>query len=159
MSDAFQLAMAFTKKWEGGYVNDPVDPGGETYRGITRKNWPDWAGWEYVEKRDLRKADEFVDEFYLQNFWLASGCDKMSTAAAICVFDSAVNCGVGRVKRWVVDLNVKDAVEAKRVSKVILQTRIAYYNSLVEKKPALKKFLKGWLNRVNDLSKYTDIVS
>jgi len=40
----------------------------------------------------------------------------------------------------------------------MIQRRIQYYKDIVVKKPALNKFLKGWLNRVNDLSKYIDIV-
>src|ERR1035441_4044145 len=34
---------------EGGYANNPADAGGETYKGIARKFWPQWCGWKYVD--------------------------------------------------------------------------------------------------------------
>ena len=34
---------------EGGYVDDPDDRGGETYKGISRKNHPAWEGWEIID--------------------------------------------------------------------------------------------------------------
>ena len=78
---------------------------------------------------------------------------------AIVVFDSAVNCGVGRVRSWLDELaKVKENLAEERKSRWLLQRRIQYYKTIVEKKPALQKFLKGWLNRTNDLSKYIDIV-
>ena len=38
------------EKWEGGYVNDPVDRGGETYKGVTRRFNPKWAGWPLIDQ-------------------------------------------------------------------------------------------------------------
>ena len=34
---------------EGGYVDDRDDRGGETYRGISRNNFPDWKGWKKID--------------------------------------------------------------------------------------------------------------
>jgi lysozyme family protein len=45
----FESAYQYLYSWEGGWVNDPVDRGGETYRGIARKAWPGWAGWTRVD--------------------------------------------------------------------------------------------------------------
>jgi len=39
-----------TLKHEGGYANHSADKGGETYRGITRKNNPNWQGWKYIDE-------------------------------------------------------------------------------------------------------------
>jgi lysozyme family protein len=74
-----------TSGFEGGYVNDPADRGGETYRGISRKSWPDWAGWALIDQAKaagLRSAsaigrhfaddsemDALVTEFYKNEFW------------------------------------------------------------------------------------------
>lgn len=46
---AFEPAYQFLYKYEGGWANDPVDRGGETYRGISRKAWPGWQGWARVD--------------------------------------------------------------------------------------------------------------
>jgi lysozyme family protein len=150
MTDTFQNALTFVLKWEGGYSNDPVDPGGETKYGISKRAHPN------VDIKNLTK--EQAGEIYRKEYWTAMSCDSMTPSVAICVFDSAVNCGVGRVKKWVVDLNVKDVEAEKRESRKLLQTRLAYYNSLVALKPSFKKYIKGWNNRVNDLSKYIDMV-
>jgi lysozyme family protein len=148
--DTFKLALDFTLRWEGSYVNDPSDPGGETNFGISKRAHPE------VDIKGLTK--ETAGDIYRKDYWEATGCDVMTRSVAICAFDSAVNCGVGRTKGWVADLNVKDEEEAKRASRFLLQKRLAYYASLVEKRPVFKKYIRGWNNRVNDLSKYIDIV-
>jgi lysozyme family protein len=150
MTDAFNLALTFTLRWEGGYVNDPVDPGGETKYGISKRAHPN------VDIKNLTK--EQAGEIYRKDYWDTLSCDNMTKSVAICAFDSAVNCGVGRTKKWLVDLNVKDVAEEKRASRLLLQKRLAYYASLVVARPPFKKYINGWNNRVNDLSKYIDMV-
>lgn len=105
----FELALERTLKHEGGYVNHPSDPGGETYRGISRKNWPDWAGWDLVDQVKLahdpgedvesffggmRGMDVLVHDFYELNFWKYDGIEDDVVAAKI--FDMAVNMGSKR---------------------------------------------------------------
>ena len=46
---SFEKAYAQTAKHEGGYVKDPADAGGETFRGISRRNHPAWPGWKCVD--------------------------------------------------------------------------------------------------------------
>lgn len=151
-------AFAFIAIWEwgnrkdGGYTNDPTDPGGETKWGISKRAHPD------IDIKSLTKEEALV--IYEKDYWLKIGADKMEKKLAIAAFDCAVNCGVGRTKSWLAELNEKEKVEAvKRSDKWLLQRRIQYYKILVEKKPALNKYIKGWCNRVNDLSKYVDIVT
>lgn len=98
---------------EGGYSNHPDDRGGETYRGISRKAWPDWEGWRVIDVSEVstmpqKKADEFlasipwldghVEDFYRANFWPA-WMDKLPPALAIETFDAAVNHGTSRAAR------------------------------------------------------------
>ena len=50
----FKQAYQIIDRNEGGYANDPADPGGETYRGIARKINPKWPGWvtiDFIKKR------------------------------------------------------------------------------------------------------------
>jgi lysozyme family protein len=51
---SFETAYKQTAKFEGGYANSPKDPGGETFRGISRKAHPDWAGWPIIDQ--IKKA-------------------------------------------------------------------------------------------------------
>ena len=39
----------FIKPIEGGYSNVATDKGGETYGGISRKFWPNWSGWAFID--------------------------------------------------------------------------------------------------------------
>lgn len=151
--DSFKLAMVFVEKWEGGekYTNDPVDPGGETKWGISKRAYPD------VDIKSLTKLE--AEQIYYKDYWLKIGADKMGKKLAIVCFDSAVNCGVGRTRSWVAELNAKEEMAEERKSRWMIQRRTQYYLDLVKKKPALNKYIKGWLNRVNDLSKYVDIVT
>jgi lysozyme family protein len=98
----FVEAYAATAKTEGGYVNDPQDPGGETYCGISRRWHPRWEGWKLVDvlkdDREALKASAtlsvMVKRFFYDEFWLKLGCDeieKMSPAVAFELYDSAVN--------------------------------------------------------------------
>lgn len=71
---------------EGGYVNDPRDPGGETKYGISKRAYPK----ENIKDLTLAQAKAI----YYRDYWLKCGCDK-APAAAFDVFDMAVNSGVG----------------------------------------------------------------
>ena len=152
MSDNFTLALTFSLRWEGGdkYTNDPVDPGGETKYGISKRAYPD------VDIKSLTLEEATL--LYKKDYWDKAGCESMEKQLAIVVFDSAVNCGVGRTRSWLAELNEKKDLEEARKSRWFIQRRIQYYLDLVKKKPALNKYIKGWLNRTNDLSKYVDIV-
>lgn len=50
MNENFLKSYDILIKHEGGYVNDPDDKGGETYKGIARKFNPDWKGWKIIDK-------------------------------------------------------------------------------------------------------------
>jgi lysozyme family protein len=135
--ELFRKAMKFTSKWEGGYVNDPQDPGGETKYGISKRAYP---------KEDIKNLTiDRAYELYKRDYWDKCGCDNYDFPLACSVFDAAVNCGVKRALGW---LEVAHSAEAFNLM------RERYYNVLVEKRPTLGKFKKGWMNRLNDLRKY-----
>ena len=46
----FNKAYKKTAASEGGYSNDPEDPGLETYCGISRRHWPKWPGWKEIDR-------------------------------------------------------------------------------------------------------------
>lgn len=138
----FRAALQFVLKWEGGYVNDPKDPGGETKWGISKKAHPD------IDIKNL--TPEKAAEIYAQEYWDRAGCDGMVSPLNIAVFDTAVNCGVNRAVAWA--RSVKTAEE-------YLKLRKEYYIGLATKNPNLQKFLKGWLNRLNDLCKLVEVIA
>lgn len=92
---------------EGGYVNDPDDAGGETYKGISRKANPNWDGWISIDaikkahpttfKGILKKTPELekkVQELYKDKYWDCFELDDVpSQLVAEQMFDTAVNQG------------------------------------------------------------------
>jgi len=151
----FMRAMKFTAKWEGFFSNDKTDPGGKTKYGISDAGDGivdglididrDGVGDVPVEELTREQALEIFYNFY----WLASGCGDLDLPMAVCVFDSAVNCGVTRAKRW---LRYSDD------PKSLLDKRRQFYYSLIEERPPLRKYRNGWLNRLNDLHKYVSVL-
>lgn len=134
--------MEFLLKWEGGYSNDPSDPGGETKYGISKRAHPD---------EDIKNlTPERAMAIYASDYWDKAGCDSIPFPLNVVVFDSAVNCGVGMARLW-----LKDSLDAE----MYLAFRKNYYLGIVVKRPASQKYLKGWLNRLSDLQKFLDIVS
>jgi len=107
-----QQAIIKTIGHEGGYVNDPVDRGGETYRGIARKFWPQWMGWLIIDQqknsldfpKNLKHIDtlnEMVVGFYHKNFLLSINLDLIDSGDIVKeVFDSGVNCGSKTASMW-----------------------------------------------------------
>lgn len=134
----FKTAMAFVLKWEGGakYTNDPKDPGGETKFGISKRAHPEEDIKNLTPQRAL--------EIYANDYWHKVGCDDIPSPLNIVVFDTAVNCGVGRAKDWL--RKAKDVEE-------FLSLRKEYYVRLASTTEWASKYLNGWLNRLNDLTK------
>ncbi len=103
----FNQAFRITAAHEGGYVDDPDDRGGETYRGISRKHHPDWSGWAILDgfkshptfpaNIDDGALDASVAAFYKSLYWNPfQGDDLSSQLIANELFDSGVNMGVSR---------------------------------------------------------------
>lgn len=108
----FKVALVKVLKHEGGYVNDPLDKGGETYKGISRKYHGDDIMWKYIDRykdecggvnAEFKKkiaADkaitEHVNNIYRIKYWNPFNLDKVTKQkVAEQIFDDAVNRGVG----------------------------------------------------------------
>jgi len=120
----FKLTINKVLHFEGGFVNDPNDNGGETYCGISRKFWPDWGGWPIIDTGSFKVGD-LVQLFYKINFWDKIGGDKIADQSiADLLMDSAVNEGiVPAVKRAQSIVNVTQ-------DGIISDTLISKLNSL-----------------------------
>lgn len=95
----FQDALERTLQFEGRYSNDPADPGKETYRGISRRAWPDWKGWQIIDatKGPLDQntfLQDLVARFYQEQFWNPLRCAAFPQFIANELFDTGVNVGV-----------------------------------------------------------------
>lgn len=98
----FSDYLPILRKAEGGYANNPLDRGGETYAGITKKNFPNWAGWAIIDQQKRKpyeiilnpKLDVLVADFYKKNFWNALKCDNFSKSVAMNLCDFGVGSGI-----------------------------------------------------------------
>lgn len=171
------LALPKILKHEGGYSNVSGDSGGETYRGISRNNFPNWEGWSIVDQYKPLKDEQLIpneeldskiSKFYKVNFWDALKLDSVkSQEVATKIFDMAVNMGTHRAVILVQQVLVNNCREAIGIDgrlgpetlRCINRQQSGYlvgllkerckkfYTSLAEEKPHLKKFLKNWLWR------------
>ena len=83
---SFDKAFALTVGVEGGYVNDPSDPGGETKYGISHRAYPDID----IKALTLDQAKDI----YRRDYWQPASCDRMPERIGHLVFDCAVHHGV-----------------------------------------------------------------
>lgn len=108
----FNIALAKVLKKEGGYVNDPADRGGETYKGIARKFHSDDLMWVYIDsykdechgvntefKKKIDSDKTIANQvalIYKKDYWNPFALDRVTNQkVAEQVFDDAVNRGVG----------------------------------------------------------------
>ena len=128
---SFEAAYGQTSKFEGGYVWDKADPGGETYRGITRNSFPKWSGWNKVDEAKTlygyqpKKIDShlagdpqlavMVEVFYRREFWEPLG--RLPDLVKMKTFDFSVNAGQGNavkvLQRALNSLGARLAVDGK----------------------------------------------
>jgi len=81
---------------EGGYVNHPEDPGGETNLGVTKRVWEEWGGTK--DMKDLTVED--VEPIYKKNYWDRVKGDDLPSGLDLCVFDFGINAGTGRAAKY-----------------------------------------------------------
>lgn len=152
-------------KHEGGYVNLAADRGGETYRGITRKNFSKWSGWSFIDKQSkpIKRNTVFpvlenqVASFYKLNFWDKIKGDLIkSQDVAELYADFFINSGGiahRRMNESLKELGAKSINQADgaRLHQLLWQKRKQLFEALA-KKPNQAGFLKGWMNRLNSFA-------
>lgn len=163
--DVFAAALRHILEMEGGFSNDPYDPGGPTNRGVTLETFAKWRG-ETIDAfnrerliAELKRIpDDAVAAIYRKRYWQAASCGDLPAPLALMHFDAAVNHGVGgaiRLLQAVVGADVVGEIgpetRAAVASAPMRQTleryaeaRRARYRGL----PHFWRFGRGWLNRV-----------
>jgi len=135
---------------EGGYVNDPRDPGGETNWGISKRSYP------RVDIKNLSRKEAV--EIYRRDFWNKLQCDKLPPAVAFQLMDAAINHGHKNAVRWLqraINVNEDGIVGpvtlfyANRLPPALLalafnSARLDFYASL----KTFHTYARGWSRRV-----------
>lgn len=177
----FDKAILITLKHEGGFVNDPVDPGGATNWGVSirfLKGAGDGDGDGWLDGDIDHDGDIDVDDIkmmtkaqaiaiYRTHFWDKYDYDKIKDfTVAARLFDMTVNMGAiqaGKIiqraannsgKNLVVDGKVGpntfkaiNSVDPELLMSEIRLEHAHFYLKLIEQKPHLAKYKKGWLRR------------
>lgn len=159
MDSSYPTAIAFVLKQEGGYSNDPQDPGGPTNYGITiidaRKYWKADASASDVKSMPLSVARDI----YQSKYWQVVAGPLLPAGLDLCTFDSAVNSGTGRADKWLakaIGSPLKSYPELARLAPSVNQdaaidkycdTRLSFLHSL----KTWGHFGAGWGKRVASL--------
>lgn len=158
MKDNFTTCLARVLASEGGFVNNPADPGGMTNLGCTKAVWEEFIG-HPVSELDMRAlTPDMVAPLYKSKYWDKVSGDQLPKGLDYAVFDAAINSGPGRAAKWlqvVVGAAQDGAIGPGTLAAVAakpVQTLIAQYNDtrlqFLESLPTWKTFGKGWGNRV-----------
>lgn len=177
----FDKIVEHTLEWEGGLVNDPDDLGGLTNRGITLKFFSTFCREVgYFPASPLRQILIHMDrneavQIYHDTFWNWIQGDKIKNCTvALAIFDFFVNADQLRIRK-----GVRKSIVIRTVQKIIKVTvdgvmgpktiealnnynqknifdhlqeeRKNYYLAIIEKRPRNKKFLRGWLKRMDSI--------
>lgn len=146
----FDEAFAALIGHEGGYVNNPADPGGETKYGISKRAYPG----EDIRNITLDRAKAI----YLRDYWGPAGCDGVPYAIRFDLFDMAVNSGVKAAVKCLQTaagsptdgilgpntLRAISAIDGARLTARFNGARLQFMASL----GTWSTFGRGWANRI-----------
>jgi len=158
MRDNFEDCLARVLASEGGFVNNPKDPGGMTNLGCTKAVWEEFVG-HPVSEADMRAlTPDLVAPLYRRKYWDKVSGDQLPKGLDYAVFDAAINSGPGRAAKWLqqlVGVTADGAIGPGTLAAVAtkpVQTLIAQYNDtrlqFLESLPTWGTFGKGWGNRI-----------
>ena len=162
----FEQALAHVLAMEGGWSNDPADPGGATNFGITIGDYARYRGVSLGDaNRTALEADlklishETVRTIYRDRYWGPARCPDLPAAPAVMHFDAAVNHGIGRAARMLQEA-AQTTIDGEIGPATLTAVRAAGEIALIERYadvrraayrrlPIFARFGRGWLARVD----------
>ena len=147
----FDACLAHVLSFEGGYVNHPSDPGGETNFGISKRSYP---------REDIRGMTRArAAQIYRRDYWNAVRGDDLPAGLDLVAFDAAVNSGVSRGAKWL-QSSLGITADGRIGPQTIAAARQANAQAVIDRACDLrlsflrglatwKTFGKGWSRRVN----------
>ena len=167
--NSFGNAMKKILQFEGGYVNDPDDPGGCTKFGITLSTLRHYRNDVGVDCDDVRSLTTTeAKKIYRERYYENVNIHQLPEPIQGCVMDCGINIGpanaISMMQRTLNNMGCKvkddgiigpNTVNAADVAwkhsdkfiEIYTQKRVEYYENLVRNNPALNKFLRGWTRR------------
>ncbi len=172
----YKEIVPFILRWEGGEVNDPADSGGHTNKGITRDTF------NLLSQKVLGKAPTLANfrgmtrsdaELFIKHFWDKATYNNSIRSQKIAETLTTWFWGSGatglknfqRLVNTTFNKNLTiDGVIGKNTAAIInsvdhdklfneaLKAREQFFRNLAARRPKDQKFLRGWLNRLNDFT-------
>lgn len=163
MADDFDACLDFTLREEGGFCDNPDDPGGATCHGITLatlRHWADDPGLGVDAVRNIPIGT--CRAIYRTDYWNRMRCDAMPAGIDLMLFDHGVNAGSARSARILqqargfsatecdgsvgpVTIGAADKADPKTLIDRMADLQTAYYRRL----PTFAEFGTGWLARAD----------
>ena len=157
-AENFDQAFAYVLKSEGGYVDNPADPGGATNLGCTKAVWEAFVG-HTVTKADIKALTPGdVKPLYRKRYWDAVRGDDLPDGVDYAVFDFAINSGSGRAIKALqrvlganpdgqigpATLALLDAANPRDIASQVCEARLEFLQGL----STWATFGRGWKDRV-----------
>lgn len=157
----------FILKWEGGFVDDPLDRGGATNKGITIGTFRTFYGKNATVEQLKNITDRQWDKIFEAGYWRPFKADQIrnQSIANMCVdwaWGSGAVTAIKKVQR-VLGVQVDGIVGEITLGAInrypsqlvlfekIKDARLAFINAIVRNDPSQMRFLRGWTNRINDI--------
>jgi len=158
MKANWDLCFELVLKSEGGFSDNPKDPGGMTNLGVTKRNWERYLDRNVSESEMRALTPEVVKPFYKTQYWDKIKGDDLPSGIDYAAYDLAVNSGVNRASKWLqkiaganVDgiigpksLEAINSCDAEEVIDVLCDMRMDFLKEL----PTFETFGRGWIDRV-----------
>jgi hypothetical protein len=154
---SFEMVLAH----EGGYVNDPRDPGGRTNLGVTQRAWESYWSRSSSEEEMRKLTPNVVKPFYKAMYWDKIKGDQLPAGVDYAAYDLAVNSGVGRAAKYLQriagvpedgvigpkSLEAIKACDPEQAVQALCDMRLDFLKRL----PTFDTFGKGWSRRVAEV--------
>lgn len=170
MNQNYAKALAYLLKTEGGFNNDPLDPGGATNFGITQREYDSWRHrqGEPLQSVALISGEEVV-AIYKADYWDKVSGDQLPSGVDYCVFDFAVNSGVVRAARYLQEalgVTADGIIGPKTIAAAAADNPVHLIAALstarldyLEGLKTFGHFGHGWMSRVDDVETRADAMA
>ena len=159
MKTNYPASLAAVLKHEGGYSNNPKDPGGATMKGVTQAVYDAYRKRHGIPTAAVKGIDDReLQAIYKQQYWDIVRGDDLPSGLDYCVFDFAVNSGPGKSVEYLqsalgvktdgvmgnITLHAADTTDARKTINEVCDRRLAFLKRL----KIWSEFGKGWSARV-----------
>lgn len=162
----FPKALKAVLVHEGGYVDHPKDPGGETMRGVTKRVYDAFRDRQGLPRQSVRLiAEDEIEAIYRRQYWDEIKGDDLPAGVAYCVFDFAVNSGPGRAAKALqralrmnnvdgqIGMATVSAANAHPDHDMLIATICADRLRFVKSLNTWPTFGRGWASRIEGVKK------